>query len=134
MTRRRGLGAAGVILAIAAGLLVVTIVRDDDESSSTTDLSPELEEAVAIAAVDDHVAGRRDVAEMIQALCTARDGEALGARIVELGVDGEQEAVEQIEAVGRGAAQYCPEVPAADPQLLNDAYSAAIELLREGTG
>jgi hypothetical protein len=110
-------------------------VRDDESSSSSTaDLSPAPEEAVAVAAVDDHVAGRRDVAEMIKALGTARDGEALGARIVELCVDGEQEAVEQIEAVGRGAARYCPEVPAADPQLLNDAYSAAIELLREGTG
>jgi hypothetical protein len=123
----------GVLLAIVAGFLVVTIVRDD-ESSSTADLSPELEAAVAVAAVDDQVAGRRDVAEMIQALCTARDGEALGARIVELGVEGEQEAVEQIEAVGRGAAPYCPEVPAADPQLLNDAYRAAIALLREGAG
>jgi hypothetical protein len=55
-----------------------------------------------------------------------RDGADLGVQVVALGVTDADQVLAVVEGVGRGVASLCPEVPADEPQLLNEAYTTAM--------
>jgi hypothetical protein len=131
------LPAAAVAVALAAAVAVALVVRDDGGgtaagTTSTTVARSRLAQAAALAAIDVDGVERADVEAMIEELCSSRDGGALAALVVDAGVSAPDDVRAVVEGVGRGAAGYCPEVPADQPQLVNDAYNAALELLEDG--
>jgi hypothetical protein len=118
-------GAAILGLGVVAALAVAD--GDDEPAITTTTTRPgPLQEAVLRAAVNVTGVSQDDVAELIEEVCHARDGSSLGELVAALGVSAEVDVRTVIEGVGRGAARLCPEVPAQQPDLLNEAYEAAI--------
>lgn len=121
-------GVAAILLAVV-GSAVFLASRDDgsNDSATTTSLEPgPLQEAVLRADVRVDSISDEEIGALIEDLCATRDGARLGERVVALGLTDVDEVRSTIEGVGRGAVLFCSEVPADEPQLLNDAYNAAV--------
>ena len=128
MTRRRWAGIASLLVLVAV-VAVAVVLRDDRDGDDS--MPPELREAVATADLSDPPVTAEELADLIASVCRERDGARLGERVVELGVRTEAAVRELVEGVGRGAASLCPELAAEDPELVNEAYTAAIARLAE---
>lgn len=135
-TPRERIVAAAALLVVAAGVTVIVLrLGDDGEAApAPTTLPAELGAAALRAEVEIEGVEIGDLGRMIEALCTSRDAEALAGEVVATGVTDTAQVRALVEGVGRGALSYCPEVPAEAPQLLNEAYNAAVALLQEGAG
>jgi hypothetical protein len=127
---RSKIAAAVLAGAVVAGV-VALVVRGGDDDATTASSAPRsrLEQAVDLAAIEFDGVDDDDVEEMIEELCTTQEGEALAALVVGVGVTAEPDVLAVVEGIGRGASGYCPEVAGAKPQLVNDAYNAALDLL-----
>jgi hypothetical protein len=107
---------------------------DATPNASDTTSSPEPALLPALERADVHLGGvsDADVAGLIVELCSTLDGPHLAARVVGLGITRPEDIETLVEGIGRGAEQHCPTVPAGHPELVNETYSAAVALLREG--
>lgn len=133
----RWLAVAGLVAAaVAVGLVVTNDDTNDSPGAASSTSTPQLS---PLAAAADHanvqVSGVSsiDVQDMIKELCTSRKADPLATKVVSLGVIDPDDIREVVEGVGDGAEQYCPDVAAEDPQLINDAYGAALSTLAKAT-
>jgi hypothetical protein len=121
---------------VAAGVVAVAVLGGGDATErpvATTTPATMSPLSAAVARADVHVDAITDVdvGDLILELCTSSDGARLAARVVDLGVSRPADVEALVEGVGRGAEQHCPTVPADHPQLVNEAYTAALTLLRD---
>jgi hypothetical protein len=122
----------GAALALTASLAMAAALGGGDggdaEMGTTTPVpgSSSLSDAVERANV--HVEGvtTADVGGLIEELCSSRDPDRLADRVADLAVAGPDELRALVEGVGDGAEAHCPEVAAEHPELINDAYNAAL--------
>jgi len=121
---------------VAACVAAVALLGGGDatEPSTATTAPAESPLRAAVERADVHldVVTDAEVQDLIVELCTSIDGQRLAARVVDLGVSRPADIEALVEGVGRGAEQHCPTVPADHPQLVNEAYTAVLTLLRDG--
>ncbi len=129
MLRRVSLAALALMGVAAMGACTDDDASGPSEATSTTASPSALEAAVEAANVHVAGVGRASVEDLIQELCSGRDADALAAQVVALDVSGSDDLRIVLEGVGHGAERLCPEVAAEDPELINDAHTAALALL-----